>query len=47
MCCMQVGVVKRYNARDAEEGLLAMARRDLCMDADAQFTRIAAKPGER
>ncbi|CAL8466240.1 g5776 [Coccomyxa elongata] len=43
----QVGVVKRYNARDAEEGLLALLRRDLCMDADAAFTRIAAKPGER
>ncbi|EIE20036.1 hypothetical protein COCSUDRAFT_58259 [Coccomyxa subellipsoidea C-169] len=43
----QVGIVKRYNARDAEEGLLTLLRRDLCMDADAPFTRIAARPGER
>lgn len=42
-----MGVVKRYNARNAEEGLLTLLRRDLCMDADAPFTRIAAKPGER
>ncbi|BDA51431.1 probable DNA mismatch repair protein MutS at C-terminar half [Coccomyxa sp. Obi] len=43
----QVGVVKRYNARDAEEGLLALLRHELCLDADAPFARIAAKPGER
>jgi hypothetical protein len=43
----QVGVVKRYNAEDAVEGLLAQVRRELGLDPAAHFTRISPKPGER
>ena len=44
---MQVGVVKRYNAEDAVEGLLSQVRRDLSLEADAPFTLITPRPGER
>lgn len=42
-----MGVVRRYNADDAVEGLLGQVRRDLSLDPAAPFTLITPKPGER
>lgn len=42
-----MGVVQRYNAVDAVDGLLGQIRRDLGLDSAAPFTLITPKPGER
>lgn len=44
---MQSGAWKRYSAPDPVEGLLQQVRRDLSLDASAEFTLISTQPGER
>lgn len=45
--CMQSGAWKRYSAPDPVEGLLQQVRRDLSLDASAEFTLISTRSGER
>jgi hypothetical protein len=44
---LQVGLIKRYNAKDPLEGLLMLLRRDFGLGTQASFTCMAAKSGDR